>query len=350
MTALDAATGAPGVSRARPDASRRLRAVLVPVALVAVLAVAVWCSVAIGSVFVPLGAVVEAVLGARSSEAHLIVQDLRFPRTVSGLVAGVCLAVSGVLLQGSTRNPLASPTLLGITAGAGFAVVVFIALLDMPSTWAVWVAFAGGGAAAGLALALAGTGRDGLSPLRLTLSGALVSLLLSAWTQAILALNEANADEVRHWLAGSLAGRDSAAVPPLLPLLAVGLLAAVLLARPLDALSLGDEAAIGLGQRPGRVRVLAGITAVALAAIAVAVAGPIAFLGLIAPHLARFLVGGRHIHVLVTSALLGPVILLVADIVGRVVAPPSEVQAGVLTAMLGAPFLIRIAARARGMS
>ncbi|WP_372729722.1 FecCD family ABC transporter permease [Nocardioides sp.] len=326
------------------DTSRRW---WVPPALLGALAVVACLSLAVGSVPLPLGEVVQAVLGARDTEAHLIVRDLRFPRTVAGLVAGACLAVAGALLQGATRNPLASPTLLGITAGAGFAVVVTVALLDVLATYAVVAAFTGGALAAALAIGLASTGRDGLSPIRLALSGALVSLLLSAWTRGILALNEADADEVRHWLAGSLAGRDAAAVVPLLPLFGVGLLAAVLLARPLDTLALGDAAAVGLGQRPGRVRVLASITAVALAAVAVSLAGPIAFLGLIVPHLARFLVGGRHRDVLLASALLGPVVLLVADILGRVIARPTEIQAGVLTAMIGAPFLIRTAVRAR---
>ncbi|MFC5730051.1 FecCD family ABC transporter permease [Nocardioides vastitatis] len=349
MTALDTTPGAPGTTRAPRGASPllRLRRVLVPVALLGLLALVGCLSLAVGSVALPLGEVVDAVLGARDTQAHLIVRDLRFPRTLAGLVAGAGLAVAGVLLQGATRNPLASPTLLGITSGAGFAVVVTVALLDMPATYAVVAAFAGGAVAATLAIGLASTGRDGLSPIRLAVSGALISLLLSAWTQGLLALNEANADEVRHWLAGSLAGRDAAAVPPLLPLFALGLLAAVLLARPLDALSLGDEAAVGLGQRPGRVRALASLTAVALAAVAVALAGPIAFLGLIVPHLARFLVGGRHLDVLIASVLLGPVVLLVADILGRVIARPTEIQAGVLTAMIGAPFLIRIAAKAR---
>jgi iron complex transport system permease protein len=336
--------GAPGTARV-PRPARNLRLVGVPVLLAVGLAAAVAFSVAVGSVTLPLAAVVEALAGARETDAHLIVQDLRLPRTLSGVVAGTCLAVAGVLLQGATRNPLASPTLLGITSGAGFAVVVGVALLDLPSQYAVWAAFVGGALAAGLALALASTGRDGLSPVRLALSGAIISLLLSAWTQALLALNAADADEVRHWLAGSLAGRDAAAVPPLLPLLALGLLGAVLLVRPLDALSLGDEAAVGLGQRPGRVRLLAGLTAVGLSAIAVALAGPIAFLGLIVPHLARFLVGNRHRDLLVCSALLGPVVLLAADIAGRVVARPTEVQAGVLTALIGAPVLIRIASR-----
>lgn len=349
MTITGTVPGASGTTRAPRGTSPReyLRRALVLGALVALLALAACLSIAVGSVTIPLGEVVQAVLGARENQAHLIIRDLRFPRTVAGLVAGACLAVAGVLLQGATRNPLASPSLLGITSGAGFAVVVTVAVLDMPATYAVVAAFAGGALAAMLAITLASTGRDGLSPVRLALSGALISLLLSAWTQGILALNEANADEVRHWLAGSLAGRDAAAVPPLLPLFVLGLVAAVLLARPLDALSLGDEAAVGLGQRPGRLRVLASLTAVALAAVAVALAGPIAFLGLIVPHLARFLVGGRHLDVLLASVLLGPVVLLAADIIGRVIARPTEVQAGVLTAMIGAPFLIRIAARAR---
>ncbi|KRE37763.1 hypothetical protein ASG73_08975 [Janibacter sp. Soil728] len=325
------------------------RATLVPAVLVVVLAAVVLASFAIGSVPLPPREVVQALLGERSTEAHLIVMDLRLPRTVAGLVAGLCLAVAGVLLQGATRNPLASPTLLGITAGAGFAVVVVVAMLGAPASYAVWAAFVGGAVAAGTALALAGTGRDALSPIRLALSGAIVSLLLSAWTQGLLALNHTDADEVRHWLAGSLAGRDASSVSPLLPLVGLGLVAAALLARSLDALSLGDEAAVGLGQHPRRVRLLAGATAVALSAVAVAVAGPIAFLGLIVPHLARALVGGAHRDVLITSAVLGPIVLLTADLVGRVIARPSEIQAGVLTALIGAPVLIRIAARAKGV-
>lgn len=352
MTTSIATSEAPGSTRAprsRPATRSRVRRTVVPLCLVVALAGAVCLSIAVGSVTLPLGQVVEAVFGTRETQAHLIVQDLRLPRTLAGVVAGLCLAVSGVLLQGATRNPLASPTLLGITSGAGFAVVVTVAVLGMPAAHGIWAAFAGGAAAAGLALALASTGRDGLSPVRLALSGALISLLLSAWTRAILALNETHSDEMRHWLAGSLAGRDAAAVPPLLPVLALGLVVAFLLTGPLDALALGDEAAVGLGQRPGRVRLVAGLTAVALAAIAVALAGPIAFLGLIVPHLARFLVGGRHRDVLLTSALLGPTLLLAADILGRVIARPTEVQAGVLTAMIGAPFLIRIAMRAKAM-
>lgn len=338
--------GVRGATRApRPGAAR---VVLVPAALLLVLVVTVLASFAIGSVRLPPGEVIDALRGARTTQTHLIVRDLRLPRTVAGVVAGLCLAVAGVLLQGATRNPLASPTLLGITSGAGFAVVVSVAVLDMPTRYAVWAAFLGGGIAAGTALALAGTGRDAMSPVRLALSGAIVSLLLSAWTQALLALNQADADQVRHWLAGSLAGRDAAAVPPLLPIIGVGLLATALLARSLDALSLGDEAAVGLGQHPGRVRLLAGITAVCLSAVAVALAGPIAFLGLIVPHVARALVGSAHRDVLITSAVLGPVVLLAADIVGRVVARPSEIQAGVLTALIGAPVLIRVASRAKG--
>jgi iron complex transport system permease protein len=315
---------------------------------VGALGVVLVSSVAVGSVTLPVSEVFEALSGARQLESHLIVADLRIPRTVAGLVAGLCLAVSGVLLQGATRNPLASPALMGITAGGGFAVVVSVALLGLPSQVAVWAAFAGGAAAAGLALTLASSGRDGLSPVRLALSGAIVSALLAAWTSALLAINEHTADDVRHWLAGSLAGRDAAAVGPLLPLVGAALLGAWLLARPLDALALGDEAAVGLGQHPTRVRLLAGLIAVALAAVAVALAGPIAFVGLAVPHVARALIGSHHRDVLLLSALLGPVLLLGADIVGRIVAPPTEVQAGVLTALIGAPVLVHVAVRWRG--
>lgn len=311
----------------------------------ATLAATLVASVAIGSVPLPVGEVIDALLGARELESHLIVRDLRVPRTIAGVLAGACLGVSGVLLQGATRNPLASPTLLGITAGAGFAVVVAVALLHLPSGYAVWAAFVGGGAAFGVAMLLASSGRDGLSPVRLALSGAIVSVMLSSWTTALLMVNESTADEVRDWLAGSLAGRDASAATPLLPVAVTGLVLALVLSRPLDALSLGDEAAIGLGQRPARVRLAAGVTALALASVAVAVAGPIAFVGLVVPHIARGLVGSGHRELLATAVLLGPALLLAADVLGRVVARPAEVQAGVVTALIGAPVLIRIVTR-----
>lgn len=324
-----------------------MRRVVVPLVLTGALTATIGLSLAIGSVPIPLSDVLSALGGARQIEAHHIVLDFRIPRTVAGLVAGCCLAIAGVLLQGATRNPLASPTLLGITSGAGFAVVVTVAIFGMPSSFAVWAAFMGGAGAALLALALAGSGRDGMSPVRLALSGALISLLLAAWTRGLLSLNETSSDEVRHWLAGSLAGREASTLGPLLPILILGALAAVLLARPLDALALGDETAVGLGQRPGRIRALSALTAVALSAVAVAMAGPIAFVGLIVPHLVRFLIGTRTLDVLLSSALTGPIVLLLADIVGRVVAPPGELQAGVLTAFIGAPILVLIAARSR---
>jgi iron complex transport system permease protein len=313
----------------------------------AALAALVVGSVAVGSVTLPFAAVVEALRGVRDSDAHLIIADLRVPRTVAGLVAGTCLGVAGVLLQGATRNPIASPSLLGITAGGGFAVVIGVAFLGLPPSMAVWAAFAGGAIAAAVAISLASTGRDGLSPVRLALSGAIVSALLAAWTAALLAIDQRTADEVRHWLAGSLAGRDATAAGPLAPAVVAALVAAWLLARPLDALALGDETAVGLGQHPTRIRLAAGCVAVLLSAVAVALAGPIAFVGLAVPHLARALVGADHRPVLVLSALLGPGMLLGADIVGRVVARPSEVQAGVLTALLGAPFLVHLAVRTR---
>lgn len=320
----------------------RPRSLAVIASIAIALAAASAASVAVGSVTVPLSDVLEALRGARETEAHLIVAELRFPRTAAGLLAGACLAVAGVLLQGATRNPIASPSMLGITAGAGFGVVVAVAILGLPASQAVWAAFLGGAAGFGTAMLLASSGRDGLSPVRLALSGAIVSTLLASWTTAALTLNEYAAEDVRAWLAGSLAGRSLDAVLPLLPLVALALAAAWLLARPLDALALGDEAAVGLGQRPGRIRLAAGIAALLLAAAAVSVAGPIAFVGLAVPHLARFLVGAGHRAVLAASLLLGPAMLLFADVLGRIVAKPGEVQAGVVTAIIGAPVLVRI--------
>ncbi|MEM9131972.1 MAG: iron ABC transporter permease [Actinomycetota bacterium] len=269
------------------------------------------------------------------------IREFRIGRTILAAVAGACLAVSGAVTQGITRNPLGSPGLLGVNAGAAFAIVsaIFFGGFVSPLEY-VWFAFIGAAGAAALVYAVASVGHAGATPVKLALAGAVVSALLAAWTTTLLLVDQESLEEARFWLAGSVAGRRLEDLAWLLPLAAIGLIAAMALGRQINALTLGDEVARGLGQRTGRVRLAAGAVAVVLAGSAVSIAGPVAFIGLAVPHLVRAVVGPDYRWIIPYSALLGPCMLLGADVVGRVVLRPTEVQVGIVAAAIGAPFLI----------
>ncbi|WP_251828970.1 iron ABC transporter permease [Streptomyces sp. ATCC 21386] len=303
-------------------------------------------SLAIGTRSVPLPTVLDALSGHAEGRDALVVTGLRLPRTVIGLAVGAALGVAGAVAQGITRNPLASPTTLGINAGAGFAVVVAIFALRLtdPVEY-VWFAFAGAAAAAVLAQALARRAGD-IDPVRLALGGTVLQLVLLSWTSAVMLASQRTLDEARFWLAGSLAGRQLDTLWPVLPSLLVGLLLAGAVAPALNALALGDDSAQALGVPVTRVRLTGGLAVVLLAGSAVAVAGPVAFIGLAAPHLVRPLLGGDH-RLLVPGCLLaGPLLLLTADILGRLVIRPAELEVGIVTAFLGAPLLALLARKA----
>jgi iron complex transport system permease protein len=311
-----------------------------------VLAVIGLLSLRVGSVPLSTGDVVGAFTDFDGSNPHLIVRTLRLPRTLIGIAVGAALAVAGVLLQGLTRNPLAAPEILGVNAGAAFGVVTALHVLGgLSAAGYVWFAFAGALGALTVAHVIGSAGRGGATPVKLALAGVVVTALLSSWTSAVLVLDQRTLDEVRFWLAGSIAGRDLAPLVQVLPALLAGLVLAFALARQLDALSLGDEVARGLGQRTAAVRVGCTVAVVLLAGASVAVAGPVSFVGLAVPHLARAFVGARHRRVLPHSAVAGAALLVSADVIGRVVAPPAEVQVGIVTALLGAPFLVHLARR-----
>jgi iron complex transport system permease protein len=246
------------------------------------------------------------------------------------------------VLQAAARNPLAEPGLLGVSAGASFAVVIVVATGGSIAVLGPWVAVLGAAAGCLLAVGAARMRGAGDDPVRLVLAGAALSGLLAAGTSVVLLLDQRTADEVRFWTVGSVAGRDLGTLAQVGPVLAAGLLVALLVARPLSALALGDAAARGLGHRPARARVLA-VTAVALlVGGAVAAAGPIAFVGLVVPFLARALVGPDLRRVLAVSLLLGPVVVLVADVASRLLVRPYEMPLGVVTALLGAPVLVAV--------
>jgi iron complex transport system permease protein len=318
------------------------------------LILAVTASLAIGARPIPLPDVISALLHPDGSETSIIVHDLRIPRTVVGLAVGPALAVAGLVMQALTRNPLAEPRILGISAGASTGVVLAIALLGI-GTLAGWIWFALLGAlAAGALVFTVGLRLAGGSsaPVTLALTGAAVDACLGAVIYALLSTSTRTFEQFRFWAVGSLSGRGLDLVLQAAPILLAGAVCAVAAARGLDGLALGDEVAVGLGHRIAWVRTTAAIAAVTLTGAAVALAGPIAFVGLAVPHAARALAartgaGTGHGLLLPLSALLGAALLLSADTVGRIIAPPGEVPAGVITALIGAPLLIALTRRPR---
>ncbi|MBW3578135.1 MAG: iron ABC transporter permease [Actinobacteria bacterium] len=310
---------------------------------VVALAIAGLLSLRIGSVSLTTGEVLGAFTDFDGSNAHLIVRSLRLPRTVIGIGVGAALAAAGVVMQAITRNALASPSVLGINSGAAFGVVtaVFVLGVSSPSVY-LWFAFAGALGAAALVYLVGSVGASGPTPVKLVLAGAVVTALLSAWISTVLIFDQRSLDEVRSWLAGSLAGRDLATFGHVAPFLAVGLVVAFALARSLNTISLGEDVAANLGQNVAVVRGASTVVVVLLAGAAVAAAGPVGFVGLAVPHAVRTVVGPDHRWLLPVSVVGGPVLVLGADVLGRVVARPSEVQVGIVTAIIGAPVLIHL--------
>ncbi|MFF7640968.1 iron chelate uptake ABC transporter family permease subunit [Streptomyces canus] len=308
-------------------------------------------SLMVGTRAVPLSAVADAVLHGGGSPDALVVRSLRLPRTEIGLTAGAALGVAGAALQAVTRNPLADPGILGLSQGAAAGVVAAIGLgLANGFSGYVWYAFVGAVLAACLVYGIAARGRGGASPVKLALAGTALSAMTAGGTTVVLTSSAATLDQFRFWQVGALSGRDAGTVVRMLPFLVVGAVLVLGCARGLDALALGDETARALGHRVAWVRGAAALGAALLTAAAVAAAGPIAFVGLAVPHLARRLVPGGHRAVLPLSALLGAALLVGADVAGRVVRAPAEVPAGVMTALVGVPVLVFLVRRRGAVS
>lgn len=306
-----------------------------------VLALIVIASIAFGTKSIPLSSVWHALVDADGSNDHVIVRSLRIPRTVLGLGVGTALGLAGAIMQGLTRNPLADPGILGISAGAALAVVLGISVLGVTSpSGFVWFAFLGAGVASVAVYALGAVGRGGATPVKLALAGAAMTTLLASLTSGILLADTATLDVFRFWAVGSIAGRDGEIVLAITPFIVVGTLVALTLGRPLNTLALGEDVARSLGQRVHLQRAVSALSVVVLCGAATAGAGPIVFVGLVIPHIARAICGPDYRWILAWSAVLGPILLLSADIVGRVIARPGEVQVGVMTALIGAPFFI----------
>ncbi|MFN8221920.1 MAG: iron chelate uptake ABC transporter family permease subunit [Gaiellales bacterium] len=313
----------------------------------ALLLVLTLSSLAVGSKGIPLGTVVDAYRDYDpTNNDQLIVRELREPRTLLGLAVGLALGLAGTLMQGITRNPLADPGILGINAGAAVGVVIGIYALDLTAPLAyVWFAFAGALGAMTIVYGLGSLGRREATPVKLALAGAALSAVLVSITTAIVLLDQSALEVYRFWVVGSLVSPTGDVVGTLAPLIAVGTVVAVCFGRSLNALALGDDVARALGQRVVRTRMIAALTIALLAGSATAAAGPIAFVGLAVPHIARSLTGPDYRWALPYAALLAPALLLAADVAGRVVARPGELAVGVTTALLGAPFFVLLVRR-----
>ncbi|MBW4537475.1 MAG: iron ABC transporter permease [Pleurocapsa minor HA4230-MV1] len=276
-----------------------------------------------------------------NSTNQLIIRTIRLPRALISILVGAALAVAGAIMQGLTRNPLASPDILGVNAGAALAVVAGTLIFGSNSLIIyAWYAFAGAAISAIAVYFLGSLGRGGLTPFNLTIAGAALTVFISSITSGILILSQRTLEEIRFWLAGSVAGRDMNLLLQVLPYICIGLILAIALSKQITILSLGEDTARSLGQSTGLIKILAAISIILLAGASVAIAGPIGFVGLIVPHLVRFLVGVDYRWILPYSAILGAIILLIADLCGRLVLQPRELPVGLVMPLIGAPCFI----------
>ncbi|MEV5936569.1 iron chelate uptake ABC transporter family permease subunit [Streptomyces sp. NPDC052079] len=311
-------------------------------------------SMAFGALSVPLDQVWHTLLGdAPSARVDTVIWSVRLPRTLLGLATGAALGLSGALMQALTRNPLADPGILGVSAGAAFAVVLSVGVLGIGSVYGyIWFAFAGAFVASVFVHLLGGLGRSGTTPVKLALAGVAVTSLLFSLTSAVALTDPEALNRYRFWSAGSLANQNDEVLLRVLPFLAVGAALALACAPALNSLALGDDVAKSLGLRLGFVRIQGVVAVTLLTGGAVAVIGPVVFVGLVVPHIARVLaqyagIGPDHRWLLPLSAVLAPCLLLAADIAGRLLASPVEIQAGILVAFIGGPFFISLVRRRR---
>jgi iron complex transport system permease protein len=316
--------------------------------LIALIGVAAVSSLAIGSLEIPLGTVIDSFGNPTSGREAIIIQELRVPRTLVGIAAGACFALAGALMQALTRNPLADPGILGIGAGSSLAVLIAFELfaLSRPED-VMWFAFVGAAVAGVVVYQLGSVGRGGASPIKLAIAGSALAAALGAFSTIILSLHQRSLDEIRFWLVGSVAGRPPEVFTATLPFVVVGVALGTALGRPLNMLSLGDAVAVSLGVRVNLIRAGSGLAVIILAGAGVAMAGPIAFVGLAVPHVARTVVGPDWRWILPYSVCLGALLLILADTIGRVVVRPNELQVGVVVALIGAPFFVALVRRRR---
>ncbi|MEU4026192.1 FecCD family ABC transporter permease [Streptomyces anulatus] len=332
----------------------RWRPALLVAAIGALLVLLCLLSLGLGALSIPPGDVLKALTGQPTGpRVEDVIRSVRVPRTALGLAAGAALGLSGCVMQALTRNPLADPGILGVSAGAAFAIVLAAGVAGIGSLLGyIWFAFAGAMAASVVVYLLGRLGRSGSTPVKMALAGVAVTAVLSSLTSAVVLTDPAALDRFRFWSAGSLADQDASTVLCVLPFLGLGALLALASAPALNSLALGDDVAASLGRRLGLVRLQGVVAVTLLTGAAVAVIGPVVFIGLVVPHVARVLaqyagLGPDHRWLLPLSAALAAALLLGADILGRVIARPVEVQAGIIVAFIGGPFFIALVRRRR---
>lgn len=346
-TGTQVPAGAAGVPL-RGDAPGTRRTAWLAAAVVALVLVA-GASLAVGARELSLGTVWQALTAYDPTNGDHAVVLARIPRTVLGLLAGGALGLAGAAMQGVARNPLADPGILGVNAGAALAVVAGIYVFGVATfSGYVWFALIGAAAAAVVVYLIASMGREGATPVKLALAGAALSAGLSSLMNIILVSSQDTLDRFRFWQVGGIAGRDWTILLPGLPFLAGGALIVLLAGRTLNSLALGDDVARGLGQRVAPSRALVALGIVLLCGTTTALAGPIGFVGLVVPHAVRILTGPDYRWILAFSLVAAPVLLLAADILGRVVLLPGEVPAGIMTALIGAPVFVWLIRRGKG--
>lgn len=313
----------------------------------AVLVLIAGCSLALGAKSIPLGDVIDAIFAYDpTNNDHLVVRSLRLPRTLMGLGVASALAMAGAAMQGVTRNPLADTGIFGVNGGASLAVVLATSVFGVATLGAyVWSAFAGAAVASVVVYGLGSMGRGGATPIKLALAGAAMAALLQALTSGILLLDVTALEQYRFWAVGSLAGRDADIAWQVAPFLVVGYLLALASAPGLNTLALGDDVARSLGQRVHVARATSALAVVVCSGAAVAAAGPIGFVGLTIPHVARAICGPDYRWIMPWSMVLAPSLLLGADVVGRLIARPGELQVGIVTAFIGAPVFMMLVRR-----
>lgn len=311
------------------------------IAATSLLVVVTLGSVVIGNFSVTLADVVAAVSAIPDSDVGRVVRYIRIPRTVTGLLAGIALGVAGVVMQGLTRNPLAEPGLLGINSGAALAVVLAMTAFGITTAAGyVWFAFIGAAVAAVFVYTLGSLGLGGATPVKLALAGAAFTALLGAITSMITLQDASTMDDFRYWVVGSLTRSDGASLVAVAPFIAAGVVLAAGLTRSLNALALGDDLARSLGTRLWVDRTVAALAVVLLAGGATAIAGPLAFIGLVVPHIARMVAGPDYRWVMAWTVILAPTLLLIADMLGRILVQPEQLQVGIITGLAGAPFFL----------
>lgn len=348
MSPLSKTAGAPVHSSSAKLRSRPLAATFILIGGLAALVIGIALSVSFGAADIAFATVWEAVFRFDvDMTQHQIIQELRLPRVLGGALVGASFAVAGAMMQGMTRNPMADSGLLGLNAGAGFVLALCFAFFPgLPFMQLILYSFLGAGIGAGLVFGIGSLAKGGLTPVRLVLAGAAVSALLVALSEGI-ALYFRIGQDLAFWYAGGAAGIKWVQLKAMLPWVGGALIAAMMLSRSITLLSLGNEIAAGLGQRTGLVKLVATVIVLILAGSAVAVVGAVGFVGLIIPHLTRFLVGVDYRWIIPCSAVLGSLLVVLADLAARMINPPYETPLGALIALLGVPFFLYLARKER---